>query len=290
VPDPIPEDRQHNLKHLHPTRIKNREKPMQCDKCRNEAIFFQASSGRYLCTRHLILDIEARAKRSIRSHRWLIPGDRIAVIVSGDKKSAALLWFLKNLIAGRTDIHLSTIIAGKGSAAGRSAPEAGEGAQLNQIPVTEMLPAAGSGDAVPERPTKIALAYTLDDIAQEVLEQFLYGSAEVLIHPPEAGTGRIPVICPFIAIPSEEIDRYGDYAATQTAIQPGATKDQTPVPEGEADFLEYYRRHPATRFALMSLAESLSCGNGAGIAAGVAARDLNGRADFPGRRVAGDGT
>ena len=84
---------------------------MRCDKCRNEAVLFQAYSGRHLCGRHLVADIEARAKRSIRSHRWMSPGDHIAVVVSGDRKSAALLFFLKKLTAGRRDIRLSAVPA-----------------------------------------------------------------------------------------------------------------------------------------------------------------------------------
>ena len=94
---------------------------MQCDKCRNEAVLFQPSSGRHLCGRHLAADIEVRAKRSIRSHHWMKTGDHIAVISTGDKKSAALLIFLKKLIAGRRDIRLSAIPTGK-DADGRMLP------------------------------------------------------------------------------------------------------------------------------------------------------------------------
>jgi tRNA(Ile)-lysidine synthase TilS/MesJ len=261
---------------------------MRCDKCKNEAVFIQSSSGRYLCSRHLALDVEARAKRTIRSHRWMKSGDHIAIVLSGEKKSSALLCFLKNLISGRRDIRLSVIIADEG-AAGRALPEAADLARLLQIPVTEILLHAGPGGVVPEQPTKIALASTLDDIAREVLEQFLSGSAEILIRPPAAGTGGIPVICPFIGIPSEEVDYYGDYAGIRTAILPGATRDCIPFPEEETGFLEYYRRHPATRFALVNLAESLSGSNGAGIAAGIAVRDLNGLAGIL-RGGAGDDT
>jgi len=78
---------------------------MQCDKCRNEAVLFQPYSGRHLCRRHLALNIEARAKHSIRSHHWMKTGDHIAIVLPGDKKSAALLLFLKKLTAGRRDIH-----------------------------------------------------------------------------------------------------------------------------------------------------------------------------------------
>ena len=87
---------------------------MLCDKCRNEAALFQPSSGRHLCGRHLAADIEARAKRAIRSHHWMKTGDHIAVIRTGDRKSAALLIFLKRLIAGRRDIRLRYTHGGYG--------------------------------------------------------------------------------------------------------------------------------------------------------------------------------
>jgi hypothetical protein len=52
----------------------------------------------HLCSEHLILDIEAKAKKAIRKNRWLASGDRIAVALSGNPSSAAVLLFLRKLV------------------------------------------------------------------------------------------------------------------------------------------------------------------------------------------------
>ena len=95
---------------------------MQCDTCRREAIVFQPYSGKHLCPVHFLKDFEAKAKRAIRSHGWLRPGDHIAVVLSGDAAGAALLVFLVNLTADRRDIRLSAISIDPGMS-GCSAPD-----------------------------------------------------------------------------------------------------------------------------------------------------------------------
>jgi hypothetical protein len=267
--------RQHNLKHVHKARIKT-GKSMLCDKCRNEAVFFQPSSGRHLCRRHLAADIEVRAKRAIRSHHWMKTGDHIAVTRTRDKKSAALLFFLKKIVAGRRDIRLSVVPAGTEETDGCCLSAIDEVAGFSGTPSAGIPEPGGHGTAARDRPTKIALAVTLDDIASDVLVRFLFGNAENLIHPPQAAAGGIEVICPFIAIPSEELDRYRDCEATGHASCP---PPQDPLSrEVETLFCDYHHRHPATRFALLNLAEGLSNGN----IAGVAAATGRGITDLPG--------
>jgi len=249
---------------------------MQCDKCRNGAVFFQPYSGRHLCGQHLALDIETRAKRAIRSHRWMETGDHIAVVLSGDKKSAALLLFLQRLVADRRDIRLSAIPAGEGDSGGSGPSAVKEVARLLRIPLREMPQTPGSRTAAEDMPTKVALAFTLDDIGREVLVQFLSGNAERLVHPPAAGSGGIPVICPFIAVPSDELDIYWDREGTEIALLP-CTPVQDPLSRDVETLLwDYHHHHPATRFALMNLAEELSGGNVGGVASAALGRDGNG--------------
>jgi hypothetical protein len=256
----------HNLLHLRSARIK-KGKSMLCDKCRNEAALFQPSSGRHLCRRHLAADIEIRAKRAIRSHHWMKAGDHIAVIRTGDRKSAGLLFFLKNLITGRRDIRLSTIPAGKDETDGCCQSAVPGVAGLSGILPARIPEPGGHGTAVHDRPNKIALAVTLDDIASEILARFLFGNVETLICPSQAAAGGIPFICPFIAIPSEELDSYLDYQETGTGPASCPSLQDPLSREVETLFRDYHNRHPATRFALLNLAEELSSGNVAGIAA-----------------------
>ena len=243
---------------------------MQCDKCRNEAVFFQSYSGRLLCSRHLVLDIEARAKHSIRSHRWMCPGDHIAVVVSGDRKSAALLCFLKKLIADRRDIRLSAMPVSTGTDAFATTMRVAESLR---VPCIEIPRPDRTGDPESDSVTKLALAFTLDDIAREVLVQFVSGDAERLIHPPSAGSSRGPVICPFIAVPSDEVDSYWDHEGTGIDLLPCTPAGDPLFFDAEALFRDYNRRHPATGHALLNLAEELSSCRAAEIAAATIGRN-----------------
>ena len=47
---------------------------------------FPGISGLHLCEQHFEADVEAKAKHEIRRHRWMIPGDHIAVALSGGPK------------------------------------------------------------------------------------------------------------------------------------------------------------------------------------------------------------
>ena len=249
---------------------------MQCDMCRNEAILFQPASGRNLCARHLIPDIEARAKRSIRSHHWMKTGDHIAVILSGDKKSAALLRFLQKLVSGRRDIRLSAVPAGDAEAGRHCLAAATRVADSLGIPCIEMPRPGRTRGPDGDRVTRFALAFTLDDIAQEVLVQFLSRNAEQIIHPHLPRSSTVPVICPFIAVPSDEADCYWDHEGTGTVLLPCVPARDPLTLETEDLFRDYQQRHPATGHALLNLAEELSRCKVAEIAASATVRNRPG--------------
>lgn len=246
---------------------------MQCDKCRNEAALFQPSSGRHLCGRHLISDIETRAKQSIRSHHWMKTCDHIAVVLPGDKKSAALLLFMKKLTSGRRDIRLSAVLTGDSVAGTDGLAAAMRVAESLGVPCMEMPRPGRTGGPEGDEVTKLALAFTLDDIAREVLVQFLSGNAELLINPPPAGSSPAPMICPFIAVPSNEVESYWDHEGTAIVLPPLAPVKDPLSRDVEALFRDYHYRHPATGHALLNLAEELSSCRAAEIAAATIGRD-----------------
>jgi tRNA(Ile)-lysidine synthase TilS/MesJ len=238
---------------------------MRCDKCRDDAVYFQAYSGRCLCSRHLVLDIENRAKHSIRSHRWMSPGDHIAVHISGDRKSAALLFFLKKLTADRRDIRLSAVPACRGSGMEGRPSAAITVAESLRIPWSEMPHPGGTGTAAQEKVTKVALAISLDDIAQGILGEILFGNAGRLVHPRPSGSSLATVICPFITVPSDELNLYWDCQGTGIDLV-SSTPHRKGLLKDTAAFLEEYsHRHPATKFALLHLWEQISNGNTAAL-------------------------
>jgi tRNA(Ile)-lysidine synthase TilS/MesJ len=246
---------------------------MKCDTCRNEAVLFQPSSGRHLCGQHLVADIETRAKRSIRSHHWLSRGDHIAVKIYGDRKSAALLCFLKKMTAGRRDIRLSAVPDSNRKEGKDGLSAAIRVAESLRVPCIEISRSGRNEGSDDDSITKLALAITLDDIAREVLVQFLAGNAERLVHPPSAGESMVPVICPFIAVPSGEVDSYWDHEGTGIDLLPCTPAGDLLSRDVEALLRDYNCRHPATGHALLNLAEEISSGRAAEIAAATQDHD-----------------
>jgi tRNA(Ile)-lysidine synthase TilS/MesJ len=200
---------------------------MQCGMCREEAVTLQEYSGKYLCRRHFIEDIGAKAKHTIRSRGWLRPGDHIGIDFSGDCTSMALLDFLHGLFFKRRDIRITALVLndGTGSAecAERFAEERGIPVERGSIPETED-PAAGRKAADRDElrsvildrlgrehtMTKIATGYCLDDEAASLLKDFLRGDAgHIFRGGPGTGSDRLPVIAPFTAVARDDISLYG---------------------------------------------------------------------------------
>ena len=77
---------------------------MECSKCRSEAVVTQAYSGLSLCMRHLISDIESKAKKEIRKKGGLASAERIFLKRDDDFRLFALRIFLSSLFLKRTDI------------------------------------------------------------------------------------------------------------------------------------------------------------------------------------------
>jgi uncharacterized protein (TIGR00269 family) len=85
-----------------------------CSACGEPAVFFQRHTGRHLCGRHLIEEIERNVEKTITSRRMICPGDRVAVALSGGKDSTALLLILNRLLASRSDVRLVAITIDEG--------------------------------------------------------------------------------------------------------------------------------------------------------------------------------
>ena len=212
---------------------------MQCDKCRREAIIFQPYSGNHLCKEHFLADVEAKAKRVIRSHQWLRPGDHIAVALSGDKKSSALLFFLKKLTGKRRDIRVSAIFIDEGIGGYRNSSRAREVADMLETEfhtgsfwavfgVTMDVLAKKNGRysactscrtlrdtllmkiASEQGATKIAKGLSLDEKALSAVEFVLQGNTEELVNSFRRVSDSIPWIEPFSHIPANEVDLYAD--------------------------------------------------------------------------------
>jgi len=261
---------------------------MQCSKCGREAVLFQQYSGRYLCREHLAVDIESRIKRDIRTGRWMRPGDHLAVVLSGSKRSHALLLFFHRLTAPRRDVRLSAIVINGCPAGYHGSSQIEEladtlgipchtGSLADEYPLAIDEPARDSTSGDPcgrcqilrheaieriaqrEGITRIISDRTLEDQATEILENILRGQVENLLRKSES-SGPIPWIEPLGSIPRTEVDLYADL------LCPG--RDDPVCPKCGCGFSDeirdllddYTKRHPATPYSVSGIGETL-CGD-----------------------------
>jgi hypothetical protein len=236
---------------------------MQCTKCGKPAIMSQRYSGRNLCRVHFLSDVEAKAKRDIRAHRWLLPGDHIGVVMTGMAGDLAALYLLKKIIGLRRDIRLSAVIV-TGGAVSAGSPECSLQYALSlKIPCCEGFfrdeaapghPGCGGdrflrdlvifGQAAKKSGlTRLAAGWCLDDEAALVLGCMLQGDAETIIRGQSPVLKTLPIISPFISVPAEEV-----------------------MLDVHAMLAEYTVPHPATPYALAGLGKALAAAAGAAAA------------------------
>ena len=259
---------------------------MQCSKCRKTAVLFQEYSGQHLCSQHFEADVEAKAKHEIRRHQWMSPGDHIAVALSGDSCSSALLYFLKKLTANRRDIRISAITVDEGIA-GYSCQEGALriaellhtefikgsfqenfGITLDEISHTKgtlsctycrvlrnfLLNQIARDHGI----TKLAFASTLDEQAESVLMNVLRGSPDILVRSELSVRRKIPRIFPLMAVPKKEVELYAGLHIK--GYNPSRCPYNNKRFEGDVRVMlnEFTIRHPATKYALLNLEKNLA--------------------------------
>jgi uncharacterized protein (TIGR00269 family) len=260
---------------------------MQCKKCRRNAVLFQEYSGQHLCEQHIEADVEAKAKHEIRRHQWMLPGDHIAVALSGDQSSSALLYFLKKLTSNRRDIRISAISIDEGIAGYRDPVYAmqiaeeldtecikGSFQESFGITADEISHTKGTTlsctycrvlrnfllnrIAREHGITKLAFGCTLDERAVSVLKNVLQGNPEMLVSAELDGRGKIPRIRPFLSVPHKEVALYADFHV-KGCDQRCCPYNNKPLEEDVQAMLdEFTIRHPATKYALLSLEKNLA--------------------------------
>jgi uncharacterized protein (TIGR00269 family) len=260
---------------------------MQCNKCRRDAILFQEYSGQYLCKYHVEADVEAKAKYEIRRNHWMVPGDLMAVALSGGKNSSALLHFLKKLTADRRDIRLLAITIDEGIA-GYSDPlrvvQIARALDIECLTVSFQETFGITADGIASKkgtgfsPTyctvlrnfllnriasengvkKIALGETLDNEAVAVLKNILRGTPERLVGFGRPDRREIPHIRPFISIPQKEVELYAEFHLHGFNLSHNPYKQDPFSRDVETMLNDFSFCHPATKFALANLKKNLA--------------------------------
>jgi uncharacterized protein (TIGR00269 family) len=260
---------------------------MQCNKCGRKAILFQEYSGQHLCKQHVEDDVEAKAKYEIRRNRWMIPGDHIAVALSGGKNSSALLYFLKKLTSNRRDIRISAITIDEGIT-GYSDPgcaiQIARKLDVECIPVSFLENFGITADEFAHKKginlsctychviknsllnriagehgvTKLALGETLDDGAVSVLKNILQGTPEQIVGFERPVRAKITMIRPFISIPQMEVALYADLHLEGSNQSCCPYKNDPFQGDVKTMLNDYTLRHPATKYALTNLKKNLT--------------------------------
>lgn len=260
---------------------------MRCDKCRKQAVIHQPYSGLNLCREHFITDVEAKAKRAIRTHGWLQKNDHIGVILSGRSADEALLQFLVKLTGRRRDVTLSAIIISDlngGDALRQPGPSADVPAGVACIPVylsdecgagsSNLQQDISAGDAVrtsllrqilrqtakQQGVTKLASSASLEDVAESVLRQVLAGAPDRLLRLPAAVAGEVIDIRPFMHVPFGEVCLYSDLTLGRSDTVRPAIRTDTFLADTRDLLSEYSGRHPSAPYSLVSLCEQLASG------------------------------
>ena len=260
---------------------------MQCNKCGREAVFFQEYSGQHLCEHHVEAYVEAKAKHEIRRHKWLLPGDHVAVALSGNSSSSALLYFLKKLTFYRRDIKISAILLDEGITGFRDPGYAlrtagmldtdcitGSFQQSFGISLDEIACRKGTAVsctycrvlrnfllnriAVEHGVTKLASGDTLDAGAVYVLKNVLRGTPEILVRSEQTASGIVPLIRPFMSIPYNEVALYADLHNLK--YEQSICPYMTDVFDKNVQTLlnDFTIHHPATKYALQNLGKHLT--------------------------------
>jgi uncharacterized protein (TIGR00269 family) len=263
---------------------------MKCDKCRSEAVIQQRYSGMHLCAAHEILDVERKIKRRMRKERSAMPGDHIAVAMSGGKDSAVTLDILVGTFGKRPDIKFSAITIDEGIEGYRnfSIPYAKDlcdqlgvphyvvsfkdeiGHTLDDILSRDREEASCTYCGVFRRTllnrkareigaNKLATGHNLDDEAQAIMLNIMNGDTERLarLRPTHAQDGLIPRIKPLMDVPEREIALYA--FLKKLPFYMGECPYTSESLRGEIkDMLNDFEfRHPGTKYSVLGGFESM---------------------------------
>jgi uncharacterized protein (TIGR00269 family) len=211
-----------------------------CSLCDEPAVFFDRTTRHHFCRLHLLSRIERHVAETVAERRLIVPGDTVAVGLSGGKDSTALLLILTSLLPSLENVTLVAVTVDEGisgyreetvRSADRLARMLGVEHRLVTFPdlFGETLDVLLTGRenqacsicgilrkkalALAARDagaTKLATGHNLDDEAQSVLMNVLRGDLPRLMRDSSTdSSGRfIPRIKPLMAVSEKEIAAY----------------------------------------------------------------------------------
>ncbi|MGA2917309.1 TIGR00269 family protein [Methanoregula sp.] len=212
----------------------------RCSLCSEPAVFFDRLAHCHLCRVHFFDRIEQRVADTIAARNLIVPGDTVAVGLSGGKDSTALMMIISKLLPSWENIRLVAVTVDEGirgyreetiQSADRFARTLGvehrhvtfpdifgdsldgiiSGRESQACSICGILRKKALASAAREAgATKLATGHNLDDEAQSVLMNVLRGDLPRLVRDSSTdSSGRfIPRIKPLMAVSEKEIAAY----------------------------------------------------------------------------------
>ncbi len=257
---------------------------MKCDKCGKEAVILQKYSGMHLCATHEMEDVERKIKKRMRQERTVVPGDHVAVAMSGGKDSAVTLSILVETFGRRPDIKFTAITIDEGIEGYRnfSIPKVKELCDKLEVPHVVVSFKEGIGCTLDEMlkrerkeasctycgvfrrtllnkkareigANKLATGHNLDDDAQTVLLNIMNGDTERLarLRPSRAQEGLVPRIKPLIDVPEREVALYAFLKGLPFHMGECPYARESLRGEIKDILNEFELKHPGTKYSVM---------------------------------------
>lgn len=260
-----------------------------CSQCGNKAVYHQRPSGRHLCRKHFIKDVEKRVKNSVYKYRMIETGDKIAIALSGGKDSVVLTHILNRLYGKRKDLEFALITIDEGIEGYRPPTvdisrdladslqiehhivsfEEEIGATLDEmVKKGDKKPCSYCGvfrkyllnkTAREIGATKLATGHSLDDETQTILLNFLQSDIARLarLMPQKQQEGLIMRVKPLRKIYEKETVVYASLFDLPLDVEE-CPYSQFPVRAAVRDYLyDFEYKYPGRKFSVMKSFEQL---------------------------------
>jgi len=212
----------------------------RCSFCAEPAVFINRRTDLHFCRSHFLAEIRQRVADTIATRNLIVPGDIVAVGLSGGKDSTALLMLLVSLLPAWENVRIVAVTVDEGihgyrEETVRSADLLARtlGVEHRHVTFPDLFGDSLDGILAGREPqacticgilrkkalagaardagaTKLATGHNLDDEAQSVLMNVLRGDLPRLVRDSSAdSSGRfIPRIKPLMAVSEKEIAAY----------------------------------------------------------------------------------
>jgi len=220
----------------------NLSKIIMVCKCGGKVYFRRKYEGTELCKKCFVRSIEKKIKKEIRINNLISKNDRICVAISGGKDSTACLYILNEIVKKRKDMEIFAISIdeGIGEYRKKTISKAKELCELLNVPIKIYSFKEEFGKTLPEilnhrinactycgvlrryllnkkarenKATKLAFGFNLNDEAESILMNFVFGNLEKFLRLGAKVENKeikkfVPRIKPLREIPEEEVFAY----------------------------------------------------------------------------------